>query len=133
MDKSKINEIYSSIKSSKINRKHKSEKRYDLLASQKYKECFKYFIQSMKNNSNHRETIKDMYLQSRDKYQKFVSNINNSIGFRFEGNKNYENLSLNNFKDDYKTNTINISKELENNSFGYFKPYNKKEINLANI
>ena len=57
-----------------------------------------------------------MYLQSRDKYQKFVINKSGSVGLRFEGNKNYENLPIKNFQDDYMTNTTKL----------YHKKYNRK-------
>ena len=102
----------------------------DPFNSLRYKEYFKSFAKYNKNNGNHRTYLYDIYLQSRDKYQNFFTNITNSVGLRLEGNKNYENLTLTHFKDDYIINTINISKELENNPSGYFKLLKGKELSL---
>ena len=129
MDQLNIKEINSLEKSSEVKRSKKSTSISNIFTLIRYKQYFKTFIKLKKYNINHKG-MNSMYLQSRDKYQKFVTNINSTIGLRFEGNKNYENLSLNNFKDDYKNNTINIFKELENNSLAYFKPLNKKEMDL---
>jgi len=129
MDQLNIKEINSLETSSEIKRSKKSTSISNIFTLIRYKQYFKTFIKLKKYNINHKG-MNSMYLQSRDKYQKFVTNINSTIGLRFEGNKNYENLSLNNFKDDYKNNTINIFKELENNSLAYFKPLNKKEMDL---
>ena len=129
MDQLNIKEINSLETSSEIKRSKKSTSISYIFTLIRYKQYFKTFIKLKKYNINHKG-MNSMYLQSRDKYQKFVTNINSTIGLRFEGNKNYENLSLNNFKDDYKNNTINIFKELENNSLAYFKPLNKKEMDL---
>ena len=127
MNKPENKGLYSSVKSSEIDsniRSTISSNPFDLL---NYKEYFKSFIKFQKNNGIHKTYLYDMYLQSRDKYQKFIKNISNSVGFRLEGNKKYEDLPLNNFKKDYMINTINISKEMKNNSLGHFKPFNKKE------
>ena len=129
MDQLNIKEINSLETSSEIKRSKKSTSISYIFTLIRYKQYFKTFIKLKKYNINHKG-MNSMYLQSRDKYQKFVTNINSTIGLRFEGNKNYENLSLNNFKDDYKNNTINIFKELENNSLAYFRPLNKKEMDL---
>jgi hypothetical protein len=129
MNQLNIKEINSLETSSEVKRSKKSTSISNIFTLIRYKQYFKTFIKLKKYNINHKG-MNSMYLQSRDKYQKFVTNINSTIGLRFEGNKNYENLSLNNFKDDYKNNTINIFKELENNSLAYFKPLNKKEMDL---
>ena len=95
---------------------------------EKYKEYFKSFIRFKKNKIGHSTHLNSMYLQFRDKYQKYVTNNKNSFGLKLKGNKLYENLPINIFKDNYVINTCNISKELENKVLGYFIPFEKKEL-----
>ena len=129
MKKPVENGIHSSIKNLEKKKDIKSKISSDPFTVIKYKEYFKSFIEFKKCNSNNTTYLKDMYLHSRDKYQKFVANINSEIGLRFEGNKNYSNLSLNTFKNDYLINTINISNELKNNTLRSI-PFGKKELSL---
>ena len=93
-----------------------------------YKEYFKSYIRFKKNNNIHRNNLNSLYLQFRDKYQKYITNNKNSLGLKLKGNKSYENLPINIFKNNYIINTINISKELENKVLGYFFPPEKKEL-----
>ena len=133
MNESKNKDNHSFFNYSEINREtipRKSSDQSDLI---EYKEIFKSFIKFKKYNSFNRKYISEMYIQSRDRYQKYVTNKNNSLGLRLEGNKNYQNLPLNIFQDDYVTNTNNISKELENESLRYFKPLSKRELSIKKI
>ena len=130
MNKLENKGIYSSLKTYEIDSNIRSTISSDPFELLKYKEYFKSFVKIKKNNGNHKTYLYDMYLQSRDKYQKFIQNISNSIGFKLEGNKKYEDLPLNNFKKDYILNTINISKEMENKSLGHFKPFRQKELDF---
>ena len=118
-------EVYPLIKNKDINSNLKSQKTVDPIV---FKDIFKSYIEIKRNNDIHKKYLGEMYLQSRDKYQKYVTNKNNSIGLSIEGNKKYENLPLNNFKNEYILNTINISKELEINVLKYIKPFDKKDL-----
>ena len=109
------------------NRSKKNELVPNPFILEKYKEYFKSFIRFKKYNSTHKTHLNSMYLQFRDRYQKYVTNKKNSFGLKLKGNKLYENLPINIFKDNYKINTFNISKELENKVLGYFFPFEKKE------
>ena len=111
-----------------MNKTYKTKGISDPLILSKYKEYFKSFIRFKKNSNIHKRYLNSMYLQFRDKYQKFVTNRKNTYGLKFKGNKIYENLPLNIFQDNYILNTDNISKELENKVLEYFFPYDKKEI-----
>ena len=118
MDKSEEKQIRSSINNSEKKINNSSMKTPDN-ASKPSKKFMKY-------NTNH-TYLNTVYLQSRDRYQKYVSNIDNSEGLKFLGNKLYENLPVNKFKDDYILNTFNITKELENKILGYFSPLSQRE------
>ena len=111
-----------------MNNNNKTSRITDPLILAKYKEYFKSFVKFKKNNNMHKTFINSMYLQFRDKYQKFVTNNKNSFGLKFKGNKIYENLPLNIFRDNYILNTCNISKELENKVLEYFFPLDQKEL-----
>ena len=121
MDKSEKKQNYSSKKS--------SEKKYNHISSRTMKTPTNIFKQSKKfvKYKTNRTYLNTVYLESRDRYQKYVTNENNSEGLKFMGNKLYENLPVSKFKDDYIINTFNISKELENKILGYFSPLNKIE------
>ena len=95
---------------------------------EKYKEYFKSYICFKKNNNIYRNNLNSMYLQFRDKYQKYITNNKNSLGLKLKGNKLFENLPINIFKNNYIINTFNISKELEKKVLGYFSPLKKKEL-----
>ena len=103
-------------------------KNKDEISLIKYKEYFKAFYKFKKYNSSHRTHLNSMYLLFRDKYQKFVTNKNNSFGLRLKGNKTYENLPINIFQNNYVLNTFNISKELENKVLGFFIHFEKKRL-----
>ena len=118
MDKSAEKQIRSSINS--------SEKKNNNLSIHSPNSASKPSKKFVKYNTNH-TYLNTIYLQSRDRYQKYVTNINNYEGLKFEGNKLYENLPVNKFTNDYILNTFNITKELENKILGYFSPLNKKE------
>ena len=118
MDKSAEKQIRSSINS--------SEKKINNLSIHSPNSASKPSKKFVKYNTNH-TYLNTIYLQSRDRYQKYVTNINNYEGLKFEGNKLYENLPVNKFTNDYILNTFNITKELENKILGYFSPLNKKE------
>ena len=118
MDKSSEKQIRSSINS--------SEKKINNLSIHSPNSASKPSKKFIKYNTNH-TYLNTIYLQSRDRYQKYVTNINNYEGLKFEGNKLYENLPVNKFTNDYILNTFNITKELENKILGYFSPLNKKE------
>ena len=118
MDKSAEKQIRSSINS--------SEKKINNLSIHSPNSASKPSKKFIKYNTNH-TYLNTIYLQSRDRYQKYVTNINNYKGLKFEGNKLYENLPVNKFTNDYILNTFNITKELENKILGYFSPLNKKE------
>ena len=118
MDKSAEKQIRSSINS--------SEKKINNLSIHSPNSASKPSKKFVKYNTNH-TYLNTIYLQSRDRYQKYVTNINNYKGLKFEGNKLYENLPVNKFTNDYILNTFNITKELENKILGYFSPLNKKE------
>jgi hypothetical protein len=111
-----------------MNNNNKTSRITDPLILAKYKEYFKSFVKFKKNNNMHKTFINSMYLQFRDKYQKFVTNNKNSFGLKFKGNKIYENLPLNIFQDNYILNTCTISKELENKVLEYFFPLDQKEL-----
>ena len=111
-----------------MNNNNKTSRITDPLILAKYKEYFKSFVTFKKNNNMHKTFINSMYLQFRDKYQKFVTNNKNSFGLKFKGNKIYENLPLNIFQDNYILNTCTISKELENKVLEYFFPLDQKEL-----
>ena len=117
----KENLSYFDIKTCEININIQPKKNSDPFTIAKYKEYFKSFIKFKKSN-NHQTHLNSMYLQFRDKYQKFVTNKNNSLGLRLKGNKIYENLPLNIFKNNYIISTSNLSKELEDKSLGYLIP-----------
>ena len=113
------------------NKKEMSLNKYkynqDHFILEKYKEYFKSYIHFKKNNNIHRTNLNSIYLQFRDKYQKYITNNKNSLGLKLKGNKSFENLPINIFKNNYKINTLNISKELENKVLEYFPP-EKKEL-----
>ena len=111
-----------------MNNVNKTQRITDPLILSKYKEYFKSFVKFKKTNSMHKTYLNSLYLQFRDKYQKFVTNNKNSFGLKFKGNKIYENLPLNIFQDNYILNTCNISKELENKALEYFFPIDQKEL-----
>ena len=114
------------------NKKEMSLNKYknnqDHFILEKYKEYFKSYILFKKNNNIHRTNLNSMYLQFRDKYQRYIINNKNSLGLKLKGNKLFENLPLNIFKNNYRINTLNITKELENKVLEYFPPYEKKEL-----
>ena len=114
------------------NKKEMSLNKYkynqDHFILEKYKEYFKSYIRFKKNNNIHRTNLNSMYLQFRDKYQRYITNNKNSLGLKLKGNKLFENLPLNIFKNNYRINTLNITKELENKVLEYFPPYEKKEL-----
>ena len=107
---------------------NKYKNNQDHFILEKYKEYFKSYILFKKNNNIHRTNLNSMYLQFRDKYQRYITNNKNSLGLKLKGNKLFENLPLNIFKNNYRINTLNITKELENKVLEYFPPYEKKEL-----
>ena len=111
-----------------MNNVNKTQRKNVHIPLEKYKDYFKSFVRFKKNSHLHKTYLNSMYLQFRDKYQKFVINKKNSFGLKLEGNKRYENLPINIFQDNYILNTLNISKELENNALEYFFPYETKEL-----
>ena len=100
----------------------RTTRKSDPLTLAKYKEYFKSFIKFKRNYNNHKSHLNAMYLQFRERYQNFVINQKNTFGLKFKGNKIYENLPLNIFKNNYIISTSNLSKELEDKSLGYLIP-----------
>ncbi len=98
-----------------------------------YKKYFKTYIKYKKLNANYKTHLNKMYLQYRNKYQNFVTKNKNNIGLKFKGNKIYENIPLNIFKDNYMANTFNISKELKEKVLGYFYPEDNKEKDIDKL
>ena len=98
-----------------------------------YKKYFKTYIKYKKLNANYKTHLNKMYIQYRNKYQNFVTKNKNNIGLKFKGNKIYENLPLNIFKDNYMTNTFNISNELKEKVLGYFYPKDNKEKDIDKL
>ena len=57
-----------------MNNVNKTQRKNATIPLEKYKDYFKSFVRFKKNSHLHKTYLNSMYLQFRDKYQKFVIN-----------------------------------------------------------
>ena len=117
LNKSKITSSYQSL----INSYSKSKKRYMNIYENR-----RTGIPSL--------NLKQTYLKNQENYHKYLNNKKNKKGLKLEGNKEYEDLSVDKYMDEINTYRENIIKLINENNWIYIYPeYNKTNLNKMKL
>ena len=89
-----------------------------------YKSLFKNYYKRKKNKSytNLYSGINNHYLKFQDDVKNYLSNDNNRIGLKLEGNKQFENYSINRFTKDFNKVCSARERILQHQILNYFYP-----------